>query len=277
MNNMLLQIRVFHQYYDDNLIHQIMLQPDDTTSRFLLRYGLILKQDLGGISIYFFGTGGFTSFCQSLTRLLTYQPLVFNIKADSQKFMVISELPINTLGQLHYSSFDSRNTYEQIVELKQTLLTGKSHDELTVGQISIYPQDLFNNLGKRVNRCFDIRIEARQTYWFYYVFNRSGVKLQQPMITKNKEVLFEPPVEVTFDNGEPALLFSSGHKRLSLSETIKTPLMLVNNNTSDHSTANNSIVTSKLLKILPIPQTDKLNTTMRNKQRHASSDMYVYI
>ncbi|MGZ5051482.1 MAG: hypothetical protein ACXWF8_13305 [Methylobacter sp.] len=286
MDNRLFEIRLFHQYYDDGVMQNIRLQPDHATQAFLDRYRLIARQTPGIYALHYFGSSTASTFTQALNQLLNGRPLVFNLLNNDNGFAVFTDLPIDWCGQLEYSSQNTepdasetpdRNT-SQTIKLATQLRPRNAASTSVIGQVAIYPQDLLTDTGEMRRPMFAIKMKARLTHWRYYVFNRSQIKLTHPVINNAQGIEFEPPEPVTLENGEQALLFSSGERTFALSETIKSPFNLINfiTNFPDQPQQARSNA-KKLIAGLPIPKTDTLMIEMRNGHQYVYSPMYVYL
>jgi hypothetical protein len=281
MENLLMQIFLFHQYYDDGIMQKMCLQPDHKTQAFFDRYRLIFKQNQSVYALHYFGQNTTTAFTQSLSHLLTRQPLIFNILNSDDYFAIITDLPLNWCGQLQYSSNQVENLPEskqpseqsQTVELTMQLQARTTALGSIIGQIAIFPEDLLTVEGKMSRPSFAIKMKARLTHWHYYVFNRSQIKLVHPVVRNTQGIEFEPPIS-TFKNGEEALLFRSGERTFALCETFKTPFNLVDFMTSYSDSRSN---VKQLITGLPIPSTDALSVEMHNRHQYVYSPMYVYI
>lgn len=255
VDNQLLQIRLFHQYYTDGLLHHVDVIPDAATQQFLNHYGLVAQSTAGRYSLCYFGAGTVSAFRAALNRLLDQQPLVFNLMGSMAHFNVISDLPLNWCGHLSYSSkntLPSPSALELVSDLSPLVLAA------AIGQIAIYPD--------QNQSCFDIHIKARQTRWDYYLFNRSRLKLNQPVVTNHQGIEFKTPLSVTWDSGESALLFSSGEQAFVMSERAHTRFDLVVQQAS-----------KPLINRLPIPQADNLTVKITDGKPLAYSEMYLYL
>lgn len=273
-----MQIHLFHQYYDEGVMQNMRLQPDHKTQAFFDRYRLIARQTQGIYALHYFGKSTAEAFCQTLSHLLMGQPLIFNMVSSDDYFALITDLPLDWCGgQLQYSS-KSSTEQDQTVELTMQLQARTTALDSVVGQIAIFPEDLLTVDGKMSCPLFAIKMKARLTHWHYYVFNRSQLKLTQPVIRNSQGIEFEPPVPVTIKNGEQALLFRSGEHTFAFSETFKTPFDLLNFMPNDPEQASHPRSNVKqLMAGLPIPNTDVLSIEIQNGHQYVYSPMYVYI
>ncbi len=277
MDTLLMQINLFHQYYEDGVMQNIRLQPDPKTQAFFERYRLIAKQTQGIYTLHYFGRNTAEAFCQTLNNLLMGQPFVFNMISDKASFSVITDLPIDWYGQLQFSSKSYVEKNENL-EMTMQLSAKTTVLDSMVGQITIFSENLLTTEGKMRCPLFVIKMKARLTHWHYYVINRSQLKLNNLVVKNSQGIEFESPVPVTLKNGEQALLFSSGERTFALSETFKTPFNLLNlmSNTSEQAFPSTSSV-KQLVAGLPIPKTDVLSIEMQHGHHYVYSPMYVYI
>lgn len=284
MDNRLMQINLFHQYYDDGVMHNMRLQPDQNTQNFFDRYRLTARQTQGVYELFYFGSSTAAAFTQSLSSLLDERPLVFNLVSSDDFFAIITDLPVSWCGQLQYSSDNVAPQSEpstdpaQPVELSVKLQARTIAQSSVVGQIAIYPQDLLTGDSNMRQPVFAVRMKARSTHWHYYVFNRSQLKVTELAVNNAQGVEFEAPEPVTFENGEQALLFSSGERRFALSESVKTPFNLVNFMPVESDQPRHPRSNAKQLIVgLPIPKTDALAIEMHDGHQYVYSPMYVYL
>lgn len=284
MDNRLMQIHLFHQYYNNGVMQNMRLKPDQATQTFLDRYRLIARQTQGVYELYYFGSSSAVDFTQSLSRLLDDCPLVFNMLSSNDSFAIITDLPVNWCGQLQYSSQNVEPQQEQSSERAQTLELAMQLKPRTIasasvmGQIAIYPQDLLTGEGSMRHPLFTIRMKARLTHWHYYVVNRSQLKLTSLVVNNAQGIEFESPEPVTLKNGEQGLLFSSGERTFALCETVKAPFNLVNFMPVDADQSRRPKSSAKQLIVgLPIPKTDVLTIEMHDGHQYVYSPMYVYL
>ncbi|MBV1873616.1 MAG: hypothetical protein KUG80_02480 [Gammaproteobacteria bacterium] len=278
MKNRILQIRLFHEYFDSGFMQDVILLPAPETKKFIDKYELLIVQDKEGFSLHYFGCNSFSDFCQSLSILLVQQSFVFYIKSYGLSFSVISEWPLSWLGLVHYSSRNFVLSHTEEVELLADFVSDGDFKDDIFAQISIFPQDLFNPDGVCVYQIFDVKIQARKTQWFYYIFNRSGLDLSAPVVTNRKGIEFNAPESIIFDNGEEVLRFSSGENHFVLCETAKTTLKLIDYPSPVQSGVYENVQASKeIIRDLPIPMVDKINIKISKGQQLACSEMYVYV
>jgi hypothetical protein len=289
MENILMQIFLFHQYYDDGAMHNMCLQPDRETLGFFDRYRLIARQSQGVYALHYFGPGTPRTFAQRLINLMDGRPWVFNLISSKDNFTIITDLPVNWCGQLQYSSKSPASIPEptqgqqQSSELSQTIELAMQLQRRTIaqasvaGQIVIFPQDLLTADGKMRRPSFSIKMKARLTQWRYYIFNYSQRKIAKLEINNAQGFVFDQPNLITFKNGEQALLFSSGEHSFALSETVKSPFNLFNLMPADHEQSLHPGSNLKqLITCLPIPKTDSLSIQVRDGHQYVYSPMYVY-
>jgi hypothetical protein len=205
------------------------------------------------------------------------QPLIFNMVSNDDYFALITDLPLDWCGQLQYSS-KSATEQDQTIEMTMQLQARTTALGSVIGQIAIFPEALLTTEGKMRCPSFVIKMKARLTHWHYYVFNRSQLKLTQPVIRNSQGIEFEPPVSVIIKNGEQALLFRSGEHTFAFSESFKAPFDLLNFMPNDPEQALNPRSNVKqLMAGLPIPNTDVLSIEMQHGHQYVYSPMYVYI
>jgi len=278
MDKLLFSINLFHQYYDNGRLQNVSLVADQRTKKILDRYGLIARLEQGIYSIYYLGNQKLSEFGASLQKLIDQQALVFSIQAEAQHFTLISELPLNFLGTLTYSSSNIDKSSSEAVLMLPVLSAANVLTQGVVAEIVIHPDDLFDLQGKRVNTLFSIEIDARKTQWNYYLFNSNNTKLLDPQISGHDATEFASPTQQSLDGNDNVLLFSSGEHRFEMSETAKYSFDLIN--TVKSLEADSSVspsVTQILVKGLPTPNINDISIQSDKTQNYACSQMYVYL
>ena len=281
MSKLLFSIKLFHQYYDNGNWQDVSLVPDQQTQTILVRYELIARLEQGNYSIYYLGTEKLNEFGASMQALFNQQPLVFSIRADAQHFTLISDIPLNWLDWLGLLKYSSRDIDERSADaslLVPSLAKSNALQQGEVGEISIHPADLFDPRGERVNTNFEIKIEARKTPWNYYIINVSNIKLVDPKISGRDGIEFDAPTRVSIDGNDNVLLFSSGVRRFTMSETAKHTFDLLNTvKPLEAPGITGSSASKRLVKGLPTPSTNEISILTNAGQDYACSQMYVYL
>ncbi|MFT5162275.1 MAG: hypothetical protein ACI9FJ_000843 [Alteromonadaceae bacterium] len=285
MDRLLFQIRLSHDYYPDKVMSRLTLVADTTTQAFLNRYRLISNTRQGMFCVHYYGQGDRLAFVRNLHQLLDEAPLRFTLKSQNSDFYVISDLPIDWLGDLAFdtnyveSSVESSGNAQAEQVLGMTLQPRQLVGSDDVGTLCVWPQNLCDTQGDITHQHFAINIRSRQTHWHYTIFNRSGVKLNSPVVTDQQGIEFENAGPVTAENGQQALLFRSGDHVFAMAQKQEYSFSLLNRVEPKNITLSpTQAVTQQLvLSDLPVPPTDKVNREIRDGQQRVYSQMYVYL
>ena len=144
------------------------------------------------------------------------------------------------------------------------------------GTIAIYPDDLQAETG---NREYSIKMKARSTHWFYYILNRSRIKLNSPVITNYQGLEFSDPEEVTLSGGEKALRFTSGDNEFQFQETSEIKMNFVNypNNQAATTDGSGNSKGRTLIKGLPVSSINRIGVLEQEGQQIQYSEIYAYL
>lgn len=265
----LFEIHLYHQYYDGGMMKEIKLLPDEKTQAWIDRYRLLLRQQEGLLTLYYVAEQDEESFFETLSRQMGEEPFGFAMLSDNPYFAVVSDLPVDWKGQLKFST-QALTGDEEIPVMTMQLSNQELWKSGTIGFIELYPVDLFEKKHDQTKRCYQIKIEARKTHWVYYVFNRSRLKLHNPMITNDQGIQFEEAEKVTMPDGEEALKFTSGEMQFPFQETPTIKLNFV-------SFPAQGSQARALRKGLPAPRGTRIAIEEQEGKQIVYSDIYVYI
>lgn len=277
MNTPVLQIALFHRYYDNNIWQHLLVCPDDNTQKVLNHYRLLPCQSQGVFALYYFGLGKQSDLMAALPELTDNQMLTFNMHSENVYWDVISDLPVNQAGQLFYSSTlietDRTNPIStaQGQQLKMQYQPRQVHQCDVIGQIQISTASLTNRNDNR----FYIQMNSRSTHWHYYIINRSGRRFNRLAIGNGEGLVFNDQGLVTLQNGEAARLFDLNQQPLAMQQTLDDPFNLVDLTDDSHNgDIGNDLVGQTVLGALPIPAIDTFGL---DRHKGMISSMYVYI
>lgn len=276
---LLFRISLFHSYYDDGMMKDAQLVPNPDTQAWMERYRLLVQQRNGVFSLYYFGARPVAEMVTHLRRMMVDQPWQFFITYQNPYFNIITELPINWSGSLEYTSQQTTQEAEQTLQLNRNLSSNTVGWPGSIGTLSLFLADLFNENGTIKTTHYVIRMQVRQTYWYYYLFNRSPIKLISPMITNHEDIAFEASEQVTMPTGEEALRFISGNQTFPFQETPKIKLDLVNFPNAEQSNGTQGELgqSRTLRKGLPTPNGNQMGIQIKDGGPHVYSEIYVYL
>ena len=266
----LFQIHLSHSYFSDGVFQNCRIVAHSDTEEIASRYNLITHMSKGVFCLYTASQRDTKGFVGHLNDQLQDQPLRFLLCADESQFSFITDLPIDWVGQVEFSSkniiADGSN-----IRLLPTLSSRLVNRQNVIGVISIYLEDLLVLECK--NTRYVVDFQSRSVRWLYYLINRSQTKLSNPSI-RNKKYVFEGPEPVVLPGGENGLCFNSGDKQFPLQQIPTLTFDLIDHLlVSMH--AGGQTINHCLIQGLPTPKMEDLNRTGNSKK--VVGAMYVYL
>jgi hypothetical protein len=236
--------------------------PSAATCQMMNSFGLCQRLVGGGFELY--GKSGVS--LDYISRVSGINCFEFEIRNTDPDFYVFTDLPVDQLGQLLYSSGSAVSADNGSATLIPVFVP---HQAVPVfGRLQIF----FDILGGADSIQFKINYQARATEWQYYIINSSQMALESLAISGSDGISFNGPQQAVLPNGQQALLFSSGNFMLSMSEKPKYKFNLMNKSgDSEGSTA-----LSAAAIYMGLPGADRSRITV-SKNNHVSSPIYVYI
>lgn len=273
MKNLLLRIVVRHSFYKDPAAHGIRLEACESTQQFLSRYSLQLHAHNGDFVLYHLGSDfSWQSLRCALPDLLDGECLQFKLLSSDENFHCITELPLQHLGELHYSSSDSSKNEDGSLQL-QPGFSSCSTAPNCIAQVEIEAQMLTANTAPS----FRIQFSSRKTRWHYFIISRTGKKTGRLSIT-SEEFDFEDLGSKTLPDGEKAQHFSSGERLLPLQQVYSQALQLEEElQTPAQPGSVQPLRKRSILKKLPTPGCDRITTDKTTGSEAACSIIYVHI
>ena len=305
MTNCIFTVDLRHNYYCNGVMHGMSLVPDDNTQQFFKRYHLISHQQHGVYSVYYNGRTSYRQFMLHLDRLMDQTALRFILVSAITNFYLMSDLPINWLGDLDFSSHEQDLSYgernsegaverdfernvekdvdksvekkHELVQLKMRLKERSLTQSRQVGRLAIYPDSLMNKPTTSSHFC--IQLKSRKTHWHYLVINRSGITLNNPKVTNQKGIEFETAGLELLPTGEQVMVFRSGDHTFELQQKYQNIFHLVNQDQFDDVfiDTTNKVNEKVLFSALPVPSTDMINVNKTSGEDYIYSQMYVYL
>jgi hypothetical protein len=271
------KITVAHTYFEQGICNCLQFTPDDSTKKLLARFGFMTKNKVNGLELYSNSTSELQVFLNYIARVTGQGLFTFKIQTSNPNFNSFTELPTDWTGQLVYDSQSTANVHDaDSVQLKETRSNDANNTDF--GSLIIRFDDVIKYTDGQNLAQFNISYEARATQWQYFVINKSALKLDNPAVVGKSEISFNTPQNVTIENGEQALLFSSGDNMIPLSEVPKYKFDLVNNPIlTDSENQKKSTATKTILKGLPAPDPKRFGLISVDSKKQVSSPMYVYV
>ncbi|MEE1944514.1 hypothetical protein VRU48_05300 [Pedobacter sp. KR3-3] len=265
-------VNISHSYFEDGLCKCIHFKPGKITQSLQKRFELKMVNRLGGFDLY-------ANILQTCDVFLAYLKQIspdafFDFEMESLRpdFVYFTAFPMGSSGKLSYDSGKLAGEDKLLAEnySDETLAPG------IVGQLKIHFDDILSKPFK--STVFTISLKAKATQWQYYVVNKSAIVLADPLISGKSNIQFTGPTAVVLATGQTALLFTSGHELLPLSEVPKYKFDLQHRPTAHHETGSSKSAPVKfVLKGLPCPDPGRFGQVKIGESQQFSSPMYVYV
>ncbi|AXG74385.1 hypothetical protein DVK85_09130 [Flavobacterium arcticum] len=260
-------IAVWHSYFNDGVCKGLQFIPTSTTQQLVKRYGFLSRQLVNGLEWYANTTTPLPDYLNNIIKATGLMSFEFDIVTNSQLFYSYTDIDQNWIGQFLYNS--KQTTLNQDKDTLQLTPTLQEGDTTILGKLTLYFDDLITLIKNHNTVSYSIQFTARATQWQYYIINRN-VKPENNLEIKGKTALtFSNPQNVTTDNGEQALLFTS-LSFITLQEKPVYKFDLVSQNKSS-----TKLSTKVIYKGLPNP--DPRNVAIVKDITQLVSPMYVYI
>ncbi|KRD10401.1 hypothetical protein ASE21_11900 [Flavobacterium sp. Root901] len=268
-------LMAYHTFFDNQKCNCLHFKPNKITENILLKFGFKIDSVSNGFELFGSTQTSLPDLLDYISKTTFQDYFEFEIKCSNPSFNLFTEMPIQWLGQITYSSQDSKNqSANGIISLNQTLETKTISPHF--GSVKIYFDDLQKNLYSNTPIQYKINFEARATQWQYYFINRNAVPLNNPSITEKGAIQFEGPQQVTIQTGEEALLFTSSSANIPLSEKPKYKFDLINK--SDTSELNQNSSKGKIIfKGLPVPDVSRIGILNTDEKSQVTSPIYIYL
>jgi len=264
------KVETSHTYFEKNSCNCLHFEPGPVTKSLIKRFGLVIAKQVNGFEFY-------ANPVNAVSLLLNYIKAAtgatffdFDIRWDDANFSHFTELPLNWVGQLVYDSHSAANINNAgVIQLAESF--SDSAGTPYNGSLTIHFDDILKG-----DTQFSINYTARATQWQYFVVNKSAVPLSNPAVTGKTSIVFNSPENVTMENGDQALLFTSGDNLISLSQVPKYKFDLVNYTSGATNDAAQRASPKVIVKGLPNPGAQQISIAKGDKGQ-VSSPMYVYI
>ena len=260
---MALRVEVLHSYFNGNICHGLQFKPVNATGDLMKKVGAKIRYGINGFDLYINTPGALAGLFQHIENTTRQSCFEFDMVATDPVFHLFTALPWGSLGQWVYDSQDGSNTFKDGV----LLLTGSQSENpspSSFGLLRLYFDDILQSQNPQGYAPIRIQYKARSTQWQYFVVNKSALPLNAPAVVSKTAITFDAPQSVTTEDGQQALLFSSGNNLIPLSEMPNGGFDLVNH-------------AKVIRKSLPNPDPWRMGTVKGNDRDEVSSPMYVYL
>lgn len=265
----LFKIAISHSYYASNTCECMSYKASTTTETMLSKYGIVLRNEQDGFEIYTTTNQSIETFLTYITNVSGHTAFEFDGITSDANFYNFTNIPINKVGVLTYESNqtvteDSNTT----IQLQENFVPSNSATNAL--KITIYFDDIIRLQQTNDHIQFSIQLQARETQWNYYIINNSNQEYNQLEIQSTDEhIQFSEVSEVTLQNHQKALLFTSNTNNIPLKNEVTYQFNLINSRKTIAGERKEIII-----KGLPIPNPQ--NISIQNDHTIASL-MYVYI
>jgi len=205
---LLLAIQIDHPYFNGDDLATISILPTRSTGSLMSRFGIVMKQKQGSVSLYAASPVPLEDFLKNMLEETGTDTLDFDMLSEDSFFNNYTDTPTDTQGLFVYSSENTLNQAENesIVLYPQFK---ESQNERRIGQIRIGIKDLILITETEGTGHFKARFNARSIQWQYHVTNNNGLPLTDMSIASDSGIQFSSPTEVVLQNGQTAFRFDS--------------------------------------------------------------------
>ena len=265
----LFELEVMHTYFTSGLCEGLIYKPSLETQQLMDRYNLKLFMTNKGFQFYATKAQTNEEFLNYLADARGISSFVFYAKTSDSNFYQFTDFPVGKSGVL---MFDSNLTESEdgVEVLDQQLMTQQSTSHLFM--LTIQLSDLLKYVEEGDAPQYRIQFESRTTAWQYNIINNSRQHVNQLSVKGQYNVEFDGGQEVTLENGQSAIAFTSLTDTIPYSEAPHFTFDLVN--------TTERLGTSKektIFKGLPTPNPSQLRVINKQEQKMVLSPTYVYI
>lgn len=265
----LFELEVTHDYYGTGFCEDLTYKPSNSTEELMNRYNMKIFFTDKGFQFYSTKKNSKQDFLNYLTNVTGQDYFEFYAKTLDESFYSFTKFPVDELGNLVYDTSSSNTETNSIV------LKGRFQEDQTANYLFVLRVN-FNDITEQSdNESFvNYRIDfvSRKTQWQYNIINSSKQEINQLSVKGDANVEFDTGKEVTLENGEVAICFTSVTDNIPYSQVPKYNFDLVN--------TIERLGTSKpktIFKGLPMPNPGQLQVIHENQQTLVLSPTYVYI
>jgi hypothetical protein len=272
----LFSLNIIHTYFENSICNSLSIKVNDSTKKLMSRFGFKTKMTHNVFQFYTNGQRNIGDYLSYITHVTQQDFFEFEIFNTNNSFNLLTDFPIDWMGLIEYSSDSELNVNNvNSIGLNPVFVTSVSTNAL--GKIRIYFKDILksNLAGSQV--VYEIKFNARNTQWQYFIINKSNAILSNPVISNKSDIVFEGPVHIDFQTGEKALMFTSGDILLPMSQIPNYKFDLINKVVSPNADDQNLSKSVLVFKSLPIPNPKNFEVIIQDGNSVICSPMYVYL
>jgi len=265
----LFKVSVSHSYYASNVCECMLYEASSETSAIFQKYGILLRIEQSGFEVYTTTGQSIETYLKYITQASGQNAFEFYGVTTDANFYNFTNVLMDEIGVLTYESDQTvLDTSSKSIQLQETFVPVTTTQHALA--ITIQFEDIIRLQQTNDQIAFNISLQARETQWNYYIINNSNQEYNQLEIQSTEPTIeFSGSTEVTLQNGQNALLFTSTNSKIPLKNEVAYQFNLINTKKTIAGERQEIII-----KGLPIPNPQNLQ--IQNDHTIASL-MYVYI
>jgi len=264
-----LELASLHSFFKDGKARMLNYKASAETEQIIRNRGLYIKDNDNGFTLYSSNNESKNEIFNYLYTTLEIESLEFEITSTDPLFFNYTELPLNWVGQITYStSSETTGKSDNAITLTPKLSENMSTSKL--GAIQFLLEDLIAQPGDDSVK-YEIQFDARKTQWNYYIIPQK--QMEGLAITNKSGLIFNGPEQVNLPNVSSALKFSSGKELIALQESSDLKIDLIQH----VNLPNGSATTETIFSNLPLADRNKIGIVKTEEGQLATSEMYIYI
>ncbi|MEP2935624.1 MAG: hypothetical protein ABJM06_07885 [Gilvibacter sp.] len=273
-NTRVFSLRYVHAYFNDQPTSFLTFIPTANTKNLMERYNILINGLTNGFDLYANTSQTVEEYLNYLNNTTQIESFDFDVATSDPLFYNYTDLEIDWQGILEFDS--DRSQYDAVTNtfgLEQRL--SDPTETRTTATVSISFADIINAIADYQEANYEMSFAVRFTQWRYYIINNSNLTFESLTIDSGENNLFGEATKQTLDNGQEALMFSSGNNTLPLSDAPKYQFNLVANEQINGVPQEQA--RSIVFRGLPNANPNNFNLIEENQETVFVSPMYIYI
>ena len=273
-NTRVFSLKYMHAYFNDEPTSFLKFIPTANTKNLMDRYNILINGLVDGFDLYANTSQTVQDYLNYLINTTQIDSFDFDVITNDALFYNYTDLEIDWQGILAFDS--DRSQYDAVTNtfgLEQRL--SDPMETSTTATVSISFTDIINAISDYQEANYEISFAVRFTQWRYYIINNSNLTFESLTIDTGDNNFFGEATKETLDNGQEALMFSSGENALPLSATPNYQFNLVANEQINGVPDQQS--KSIVFRGLPNANPNNFNLIKENQETIFVSPMYIYI
>ncbi len=267
----LFSLEVTHHYYKNGICDDLTYTPSKDTQQLIDRFSFKMMKRPNGFSFYIEEKTSYAEFLNYIQLTTDQTAFYFDAATiNSNFYQLTAAYPINQIGTFFYESTDEIKDGNNLL-LKKTFNPSTSATDAFTLKIDF--TDIVK-LKKADNEDvkFNIEFESRSTQWIYNIVIDNNENFDELSIESKSDIVFEGPKAIILQNGQKAMQFSSGSRKIHLKQIPEYTFNLTNTTTK----LGNSHKTT-VIKGLPNANPETMEIYEDNGTSELASLMYIYV